>query len=174
MQSDELYDIVDEADRVVGQATRGECHGNPDLIHRVVHIFLFNHAGELLLQKRSANKDIQPGKWDTSVGGHVDGGERYGEAARRELAEELGVEGAALCHLYDYLWRNEIETERIRVFSLVHDGPFVYQRDEIDAIRFWPVAEIERNLGSGLFTPLFEVGWARYINWARYKESETH
>lgn len=168
MQADELYDIVDEVGRVIGQATRRECHGNPSLIHRVVHIFVFNSAGDLLLQKRSVNKDIQPGKWDTSVGGHVDAGEEYAEAAVRELEEELGVAGRALTHLYDYVWRNEIETERIRVYSLVHDGPYVFQRDEIDAIRFWPVAEVEANLGSGLFTPLFEVGWARY------RESESH
>ncbi len=168
MQSDELYDIVDEAGRVIGQATRRECHGNPSLIHRVVHIFVFNGTGDLLLQKRSANKDIQPGKWDTSVGGHVDAGEEYAEAAVRELEEELGVVGEALCGLYDYLWHSDIETERIRVFSLAHDGPFVFQRDEIDAIRFWPVAEIEANLGRGIFTPLFEVGWARF------KKSESH
>ncbi len=162
MQSEELFDIVDETGQVIGQATRAECHGDPSLVHRVVHILVFNSAGEILLQKRSLDKDIQPGKWDTSVGGHLDVGEDYGQAVVRELEEELGVTGREPEHLYDYVWQNEIETERIRVFSLVHDGPFVFQREEIDAIRFFSVAEIEASLGRGMFTPLFEVGWARY------------
>ena len=69
----EIFDIVDENDRVIGQAPRSECHGNPALVHRVAHVLVFNSRGELLLQKRSQAKDIQPGKWDTILGAYVYG-----------------------------------------------------------------------------------------------------
>ena len=85
---DEIVDLVDENDRVIGRALRSECHGDPDLIHRVVHIMVFNNGGNLLLQRRGLNKRIQPGKWDTSVGGHLSQGEAYRVAAAREMEEE--------------------------------------------------------------------------------------
>ena len=81
----ELFEIVDDNDLVIGTAPRRECHGNPALVHRAAHVLVFNRAGQLLLQKRSASKDIQPGKWDTSVGGHLDPGENYLTAAVREM-----------------------------------------------------------------------------------------
>ena len=88
---EELFPVVDAAGRVVGRATRGECHGGSMLLHPVVHLHVFNSRGELYLQKRPAWKDIQPGRWDTAVGGHVDYGETVDEALRREVREELGV-----------------------------------------------------------------------------------
>ena len=78
----ELFPVVDETGRVVGCATRGECHDGRRLLHPVVHLHLFNSRGELYLQKRPLWKDIQPGRWDTAVGGHVD----YGETPRRSAA----------------------------------------------------------------------------------------
>ena len=87
----ELFPVVDETGRVVGCATRGECHDGRRLLHPVVHLHLFNSRGELYLQKRPLWKDIQPGRWDTAVGGHVDYGETPDEALRREVREELGV-----------------------------------------------------------------------------------
>ena len=168
--AEEILDIVDENGSVIGRAPRSACHGDPSLAHRVVHILVFNAAADLLLQKRGKNKKIQPGKWDTSVGGHLAAGEGYDEAAARELEEELGVDpaglaGGALEPLYDYVWRNEIETEHIRVFRLDHEGPFRFQRSEIDAVRFRSEAEIEASLGDGSLTPLFERGWALYKEW---------
>ncbi len=91
MAGNEWFDIVDENDRVICQAPRSVCHGDPSLIHRVAHVLVFNRRGQLLLQKRSRSKDIQPGRWDTSVGGHLDPGEDYLEAAYREMREELGI-----------------------------------------------------------------------------------
>ena len=81
--SEEIFPVVDAAGNVVGKATRGECHGGSMLLHPVVHLHVFNSRGELYLQKRPAWKDIQPGRWDTAVGGHVDYGETIAEALRR-------------------------------------------------------------------------------------------
>ena len=81
---EEIFTVVDKNDQPVGKATRSEVHGNPKLIHRVSHVLVFNSKGDLFLQKRGLNKDVQPGMWDTSVGGHVDFGEDYKTAALRE------------------------------------------------------------------------------------------
>jgi isopentenyl-diphosphate Delta-isomerase len=87
---DEIYDVVDKVDHVIGQATRREIH-QKNLLHRSVHILVFNLQNEVFLQKRSMTKDENPGLWDTSSAGHVDSGETYDECAHRELWEELGI-----------------------------------------------------------------------------------
>ncbi len=161
----ELLDIVDEDDRVIGQAQRKICHGDRRLIHRAVHVLVFSATGRLLLQKRSMRKDIQPGRWDTSVGGHLDPGEGYRAAALREMHEELGICGLPLTYLYPSKIRNEIESENIQTFLCRYDGPIDFARDEIDAVRFWNAEEIEAQLGSGLFTPNFEEEWQLFKKW---------
>ena len=147
--------------RVIGRATRGECHGNPALIHAVARVLVWDHHGRLLLQLRSASKDIQPGKWDTSVGGHLLPGEAPEQAARREMAEELGVPPATLTFLHRFLMRSPNETEWVTTFSAVHDGPFVPDPGEIDALRFWTRVEIAAALGTGSLTPAFEDEFRR-------------
>ena len=87
----EIFPIVDEEGRVIGSATRGECHSGSKLLHPVVHLHVFNAKGDIYLQRRPAWKDIQPGKWDTAVGGHIDYGETPEEALQREVREELGI-----------------------------------------------------------------------------------
>jgi isopentenyl-diphosphate delta-isomerase type 1 len=163
----EYFEIVNERGEVIGKAPRSECHGNPALIHRAVHVLVFNKKGELLLQLRSKDKDIQPGKWDTSVGGHLGLGESYEQAAAREMAEELGIEPPELEYLYDYPLRNEIESENIRSFLAVFDGPFKPQIEEIDEIKFWTLEEIDLSLGKGVFTPNFETEFSMYSNWKK-------
>ncbi len=163
----ELFDIVDEEDRLIGQAPRSACHGNPALIHRVAHVLVFNRRGELLLQKRSGTKDIQPGKWDTSVGGHLDPGETYLQAACREMREELGIAGIPLTFLYHSRIRNEIESENVATFLARYDGEIRFEPREIDEVSFWTAQEIDRELGSGLFTPNFEEEWRLYRDWNR-------
>lgn len=162
---EELFDLVDESGRIIGRASRNEVHGNPDLLHQVVHVLVFASDGRLFLQKRSEDKDVQPGKWDTSVGGHVDAGETADEAVRRELAEELGIPGAAgnlpeLVFLHEYVHRNDYESELVRTFMCRWDGPFVLQESELDDGRYWNLAEIDNAAGSpeadsGPFTPSF-------------------
>jgi len=163
----EIFEIVDDQDRVIGTAPRRACHGDPTLVHRVAHVLVFNLRGELLLQKRSRHKDIQPGKWDTSVGGHLDPGEDYRTAAVREMAEELGIEGIPLTFLYKSQIRNEIESENVATFLACHVGPVHFARDEIEEVRFWRGKEIEAELGTGLFTPNFEEEWQLFQDWSR-------
>ena len=165
--SSEIFDIVDENDNVIGQAPRSECHGNPSLIHRVAHVMVFNSAGQLLLQKRAENKDIQPGKWDTSVGGHLDPGEEYRLAAVREMSEELGIENVPLTHLYNSQIRNDIESENVATYMAIFDAEVFFDPREISEVKFWSADEIDQNLGSGLFTPNFEQEWQMYLDWQR-------
>ena len=89
--NNELFPIVDEDGKVMGSATRGECHSGSHLLHPVVHLHVFNSNGDIYLQRRPDWKDIQPGKWDTAVGGHVNYGETPDEALHREVLEELGI-----------------------------------------------------------------------------------
>ena len=163
----ELFDIVDDENNVIGEAARGECHGNPQLVHRAVHVLLFNQKNELLLQKRPYSKDIQPGKWDTSVGGHLDRGESFRAAARREMFEELGLSDVALTYLYASKIRNEIESENVETFLAVTDRKPEPAPEEVVEVRFWGAAEIERLIGQGVFTPNFEVEWEMLKDFCR-------
>lgn len=153
--SEELLDIYDASGRCIGAAPRSECHGNPELLHHTAHVFVFHPVtGAILLQKRSTNKHIQPGKWDTSVGGHLAPGEDYETGARRELAEELGVTGQIeLKYLFDSSIRNEIESEDAQVFGLWQADGFKFQDSEIDAIRFWSAEELFNPENRKEFTP---------------------
>lgn len=151
----ERFPLVDEAGHVVGSASRAECHGGSMLLHPVVHLHLFNSRGELYLQKRPAWKDIQPGRWDTAVGGHVGWGETVEQALRREVREELDVTGFEPEPIAVYVFRSERECELVHVFRTVWDGP-VLPSDELDGGRFWSPAEIRSRIGCGLFTPNFE------------------
>ena len=158
MQSDnsqELFPVVDASGTVIGRATRGECHGGSMLLHPVVHLHLFNSRGGLYLQHRPLWKDIQPGRWDTAVGGHVDYGETIDEALRREVREELGITDFQPERVAVYEFRSERERELVHVYRTVYDGA-VCPSEELDGGRFWTPEEIRANLGRGVFTPNFE------------------
>ena len=159
----ELLEIVDENDSVIGVKSRAECHGNPQYTHRVAHVLLFNSSGELLLQKRSMKKDLEPGKWDSSVGGHLEVGETYLQAALREMQEELGIEGVIVEELFRYQYRDDIQSENVTVYKTIWDGDIEYDKDEIDQVRFWSIDEIQSSIGSGIFTPIFEQLFKRYL-----------
>jgi isopentenyldiphosphate isomerase len=162
--ADETLIQVTEEDDVIGPVARSRVHGNPGLIHRSVHVLVLGPDGRLLLQKRSARKDTQPGKWDTSVGGHVGFGQTYEEAARREALEELGLAlDGELIYLYPSRIRNAVESENIRTFLRVSAGPFRPEPGEIDELRFWSRSEIEASLGQGVFTQNFEEEFALFL-----------
>jgi len=165
----EIFPLVDELGRVIGRAERSEVHKNPKLMHPVVHCLVENQARQLLLQLRSAQKDVQPGRWDTSVGGHVHFGEPVHEALIREIREEIGIEvaPAQLTPMGRYVMRSPIETELVHSFWLRYEGPFSADPSEIDQLGFWSRADIERQLGTGVLTPNFEDEYARYLDFFR-------
>jgi len=149
---EELLEEIDVDSRVIGLRQRREFHGNPALRHRAVHVVVKNHDGHVFLQKRSMRKRIQPGKWDTSVGGHVDPGESWEQAATREGREELGVTGELDC-LHDYVWQTAVETEHVRTYQMIHEGPFVLHPEEIDEGRFFAPEELRNLAPTSVFTP---------------------
>ena len=144
---EELFDVYNENGQWLGCRPRSRCHGDPSLIHRSVHVVVISpDKRSVLLQKRSGNKDIQPGKWDTAVGGHVAAGETVEAAAVRELQEELGISGE-LEFFFESAIRNDIESENVTVFKLLSAGPFQFATDEIDEVRFWPLADFATAAG---------------------------
>ncbi|MFH1760359.1 MAG: NUDIX domain-containing protein [bacterium] len=155
-KNEEWSDIVDQKGNVISKAPRSMCHSNPSLLHPVVHLQVFNEQGELYLQKRSVSKDIQPGKWDTAVGGHIKSGEDIESALLREICEELGAAKVPHEPLFKYIMQNARESEFVYAFRAFSQGPFTHPLDEIECGRFWRIKEIESNLGKNIFTPNFE------------------
>ncbi len=152
---DEMFPLVDEQGCITGAATRGECHNGSKLLHPVVHLHVFNSQGALYLQKRPTWKDIQPGKWDTAVGGHVDLGENVETALMREAQEELGISQFIPELLANYVFESAREKELVFAYQTVYNGPLT-PSDELDGGRFWTRDEINASLGKNLFTPNFE------------------
>lgn len=165
MTGDEIFPLVDENGTEIGRARRSECHGNPALLHPVVHVIVRNRKGEIFLQRRNIHRDVQPGKWDTSVGGHMHPGEEAAAAAAREMQEELGVCPHALQFAYRYLWHSEMESELVHTYFAEHEGPFTLQAEEIEEGRFWTVGEILAASGSGKLTPNFEAEFERMMKY---------
>ncbi|MFI3332132.1 MAG: NUDIX domain-containing protein [Rikenellaceae bacterium] len=151
----EIFPVVDPYGNTIGSATRAECHSGSMLLHPVVHLHLFNSQGELYLQHRPAWKDIQPNRWDSGVGGHVDFGEEVIDALFRESREELGIEGFEPRFVCSYVFTSERERELINIFTTKFDGA-VSPTEELDGGRFWSISEIVDSLGKDIFTPNFE------------------
>jgi isopentenyldiphosphate isomerase len=154
---EELFPVVDEDGNTSGEALRSVCHdGKSMLLHPVVHLHLFNSSDELFMQKRAMSKDIQPGKWDTSVGGHLDLGETVEEALAREAYEELGLTDFEPVFLGKYVWESSRERELVSSFSTKTDYVPLINKDEIDEGKYWSIKDIKENIGKNVFTPNFE------------------
>lgn len=162
-RGEEMLPLVDESGKVLGVAPRSECHRGPGKLHPVVHLQIVDGRGSMYLQKRAANKDVQPGKWDSAVGGHVSAGEDLDAALARELREELGItklaleaSGAKVEPILRYRWDSEVESELVFSFIATYGGPFAPDGVEVEEGRFWSFADIRTQLGKGVFTPNFE------------------
>lgn len=158
--AEEMFPVVDENGTIISAATRGECHNGSKLLHPVVHLHVFNSKGEIYLQKRPAWKDIQPGKWDTAVGGHVDLGESVEMALKREVEEELGITDYVPERLVHYVFESAREKELVFVHRTTYDGP-ITPSAETDGGRFWTMEEINESIGKGILTPNFESEFKR-------------
>lgn len=167
---EEILEIVDRDGKTIETAPRSEIHGNPSLIHKVVHVLVFNDRGELLLQKRSMNKDVAPGRWDTSVGGHISVNEDLIEAAKREMEEELGIISEDMKPLYSYIHSNPYESELVYTHSCVHNGPFSFNREEIDEVKFWNLEDIGNAMGQGILSDNFESEITKFLEKEGYGE----
>ena len=164
MVKKEYFPIVSEDGSVIAKASRAECHSGTFLLHPVVHLHVFNSKAELFLQKRADDKDIQPGKWDTSVGGHVDYGEEIEIALRREVREELGIDDFEPFFMLRYKFVSTQEAELVHSYYTIYDAHISPDPVEISEGRFWTREEIEQNIGKNIFTPNFENEYQKIIS----------
>ena len=161
---EEIFPLVDQDGNIIGQATRSECHSGSMLLHPVIHLHVFNSKGELYLQKRSTRKDIQPNKWDSSVGGHINLGEQPKEAVLREAREEIGLSLSDIHFVDKYIIETTVERELTYVYSTESEQEPIVDMDEVSDGRFWSLFEIEQNIGKDIFTPNFELDFINYLN----------
>lgn len=155
-QQVEYFPIVEPNGLVIGRSTRKYCHGGAKPLHPVIHVHIIDRYSRIYLQKRSMKKDIQPGKWDTAVGGHVSYGESIVEAVYREAYEELRLVEFNPIHIETYQFESPVEKEMVSIYAAVGSYELTPDLDEVDEGRWWPVEEIDANIGKGVFTPNFE------------------
>lgn len=160
---EELFPIVDENGNILGSINRGHAHDGSKILHPVVHLHLFNSKGDIYLQHRPEWKDIQPDKWDTACGGHVDLGENIDQALHREVSEELGVTDFQPVDLGHYVFESKFEKELVYSYKCVYDGEVNPSKDELDGGKFWSREDIANSIGKGVFTPNFENEWRKYF-----------
>ncbi|HNT29987.1 MAG TPA: NUDIX domain-containing protein [bacterium] len=154
-KQDEILDIVDEQDRIIGQEKRGICNRSPGIIHRAAYVLVFNRARELYMHRRSLSKDTCPGMWSVSCAGHVESGENYETTAQRELFEELGVR-AEVNYWEKYLLRYSNENEYSAIFHTAYEGPFVLEPSEILEGAFYTLEAVVTQLWNKL-TPAAQM-----------------
>jgi isopentenyldiphosphate isomerase len=161
--SSELFDVVDSENRVISQATRGEVHAK-GLLHRSVHIWVFNSRGELYLQKRAMTKDDNPGYWDSSAAGHLSAGEGYLASAQRELLEELGISGELQFYM-KFPASRQTHWEHVETYFCTTDQKITINPLEISEGRFWPISILKESVRNnpGQFTSTFHLFLGSYL-----------
>ena len=163
MKKEEIFPVVNEEGKVIGKSTRTECHNGSKILHPVIHLHIFNSSGDLFLQKRSASKDIQPNRWDSSVGGHIDWGEKAEDATIREAREELGIHLADFQLITQYIIETDLERELTYCFYTIYDGDFQIDNEEVVDGKFWTIQEIKNHLNKGIFTYNFEQDFNLFL-----------
>jgi isopentenyldiphosphate isomerase len=158
----EYMDIVNELDEVIGRDTRASIHARHD-IHRGVHVFVVNGAGDLLLQLRAANRSYYPGHWDASVGGQVAAGESYEDAAARELEEELGCPPGPIHLVANYDSFSTRQREKRALFTHECEGPFSVSAEEIDEVRFVAPSRVSQLMKLEPFTEGFRKSFSLWL-----------
>ncbi len=153
---EEWLPLVDETGKVIGKAPRSACHSDKSLLHPVVHVHFFDDKGRIFLQKRPENKETQPGKWDTAVGGHISAGESLDEGLEKEVREEIGITNADYQFIKNYVWESDIERELVYLFFAKTNQKIKINKNELADGKFWTFKEIKKNLRKGIFTPNFE------------------
>lgn len=161
--NDEMFPLVDEQGNIIGAITRGEAHDGSKKLHPVVHLHVFNSKGEIYLQKRPAWKDIQPSKWDTACGGHIDLGEDVKTSLKREVREELGITDFTPQDMGHYVFESAREKELVYVHKTIYNGYIQPSKEELDGGRFWSRDEILSNIGQNIFTPNFENEYTKFF-----------
>ena len=175
LMSEEIFDVVNQEDAIVGQAPRSTVHAE-NLLHRAVHVLVFHEDGRLFLQKRSMTKDCFPGTWDSSASGHLDKGESYDACAIREVGEELGrIPDRPLEKLFKLPASLETGWEFVWVYRVTYNGPFVLHPEEIESGEWFETDEVNRWL---LRTPkdfasAFRLVWQETLAWLEKHHPDT-
>lgn len=155
-EDEEWLPVVEEDGKIIGKAPRSLCHKGEKILHPIVHLHVINPHGHVYLQKRPLNKLVQPGKWDTAVGGHISFGEDLQTALQREAYEEIGLEKFSAKPLGSYRWDTDIESELVYYFLSYDFQKIRLHSDEVEEGKFWSPSQIEKQLGHDIFTPNFE------------------
>ena len=156
LKKEEWLPLLNEKGEVIGKAPRSVCHSDKKYLHPVIHLHVINKNGEIYLQKRALNKKIQPGKWDTAVGGHIAFGETIETGLQREAFEELGIVDFKALPVANYIWESTVEREFVFCYVTRYDGGISPDKKEVADGKFWSLNEIEKNIGKGILTPNFE------------------
>jgi isopentenyldiphosphate isomerase/intracellular septation protein A len=163
LEDEEWLPVVDEEGKILGRALRSACHGGEKILHPVVHLHVMNKNKHLFLQKRPETKFIQPGKWDTAVGGHIAFGEDIKTALQREAYEEIGLKDFNAKPIGNYLFESDIERELVYSFLSFDYKGIKLHSEEVTEGKFWTKKQIEQNLGKGVFTPNFEMEYQHQL-----------
>jgi len=164
--SEEIFDVVNERDEVIDRKPRREVHAR-GLLHRAVHVLVFNARGEVFLQKRSMSKDTSPGLWDSSASGHLDSGEDYDYCAVRELREEIGlVVERPPERFFRIAACVETGQEFVWVYRLKNEGPFTLHPGEIERGGWFATETVTAWVADmpGEFAPAFRLIWRMAVN----------
>ena len=162
----DIFDVVDKSDKVLRQEPRSVVH-REKLLHRAIHVFVFNDAGELYLQRRSMAKDTAPGKWVSSCSGHVDTGEDYDEAAERELIEEIGLRDPVdLKRIFKEAPCKQTGYEFVWVYTCQSEGPFTLDPTEVIDGQWIDLKDLE----NWLYKSPRDFAWSFVYLWEKYLE----